>query len=259
MKTVIALGDLHCGHIAGLMPRGWIKNQSEFESLHKLESEMLRAYATWTRKFARPDLLIVNGDLIEGKGRKSGGTELVTSDREEQAGMAVKLLKMWNPKKCIITYGTSYHSGEEEDWERWVAKDMDCEIHNHAQFEIAGIVFDVKHHLSNSTMPHTKGTPLAREILHNLLWTEAEGCERADIVLRSHVHNYFHCDSVNWDAFSLPGLQAPSHNKHGGRRCSQVVNFGILGIQINERNGSWGYDKSNIISLESAKLKLIKF
>lgn len=259
MKTVIALGDLHCGHVAGMTPQGWIKDGEQFPGLHALQCEMIGRYTAMTRKYKRPHLVIVNGDCIEGKGVKSGGTELITSDREEQAEMAVKLLKMWNAENYIITYGTSYHTGIDEDWESWIAKSLDCEIHNHAQFELGGLVWDIKHHLNGSSMPHTKGTPLAREVLHNLLWKEVDGCERANIIIRSHVHNYFHCDSVGWDAFSLPGMQAPSHNKHGGRRCSSVVHWGLVPITINERTGKWGFTKEEIVALESAKSKLIQF
>ena len=254
-KLIVALGDMHCGHEVGLLTPGWFRDSKDFPHLNAIEDEMYCRYKAFTKKYHKPDVLFVNGDSIEGKGEKSGGCELVTSDRNEQVNIAVKLIQMWNAKRVILTYGTGYHVGNEEDFEKNVAKELGCEIHSHFQAELDGVIFDVKHHCGGSGMPHTKGTPLTKEMLFNLLWKEAGQCEKADIILRSHVHNYFHTDSIGWDAFTLPALQAPG-SKYGSRRCSGMVHWGIIPFEINR--GGFRWTKENIVQLESAKSELIR-
>lgn len=255
-KTVIALGDLHCGHIAGLTPPYRFSNKQDCPGLHALQYEMWHRYKGMVNKYSSPDLLIVNGDCIDGKASKNGGTELLTSDRFEQCEMAVECLKIWKAKKIILTYGTSYHTGPEDDFEVEIARQLGAEIHNHAQVKINQTVIDIKHHCGGSAVPYGRHTSPAKEHMWNLLWNDLEASHKANIILRSHVHFYNYCGGDNWLAMTLPALQAPSHNKYGGRRCSGIVDWGLVAFNINNNGGyEW---QPEIVRLQSARAELIK-
>lgn len=120
MKHIEATGDWHCGHVVGLTPPQWWQHE---KSLHgKDQRTIWNAWQSMRKNVPRPDLLIINGDAIDGRGDKSGGTEQITTDREEQCDMAEEIIKIINPKSVRMTYGTGYHTGNHEDWEHVLAK-----------------------------------------------------------------------------------------------------------------------------------------
>jgi len=255
-KTVVILSDLHCGHLAGLTPPQNFVNKKDLPQLYSLQDEMWRRYVGLVKKYKNPDLLICNGDAIDGKGDKTGGTELITTDRIKQSNIASYCLDIFCAKKIIMTYGTPYHTGKGEDYETNVAKNLGCEIHNHAQIDVNGCVLDIKHHCGGSAVPYGRHTAPAKERLWNLLWEDADSCVRANIIIRSHVHFYNFCGGNDWLAFTTPALQAPSHNKYGGRRCSGIIDWGIVVFNIDNK-GDYRW-QTEIVRLESARAELIR-
>ena len=237
MSSIVALGDLHCGHVAGLTPPGsWTGDDRP--TLRKLESLMYEKYRGWVEKYKRPEWLFVMGDCTDGKGLRSGGCELLVADLEDQAAMAVKLLRMWEAENIVMVYGTPYHtsSGSGEDIENYIARELGAEIKSHAQVKIDGLVFDLKHKISGSGIPHGKHTSLAKARMHNVDWyLDGEQQALADVFLRGHTHAYVEDQGDfggHWRGIILPALQAP-HTKYGGRQCEGKVAFGLHYMNIN--------------------------
>lgn len=259
MKDVVALGDLHCGSVAGLTPPGWQVNPKRYPHISQLQKEMWKHWLKWTRKYNRPDLLIANGDLIDGSSKRNI-SELIVNDRDEQCAMAVKCLKMFNPKKVVITYGTTYHtSSDGEDYERSIAHSLQSagiktEIHNHAFIDVEGVMFDCKHHVSSSSVPHGRSTAVKRARLWNLIWASVGNQPVADIVLRSHVHYHDYSGSVDYLAMTLPALQA-AHTKYGARVCEGLVDWGIVHFNITKGKYSW---EPITARLEAEKVRIVK-
>jgi len=57
------------------------------------------------KKWYAPDILLVNGDCIEGRQDRQGGAELLTNDRNVQSEMAAYCVREWGAKKILMTYG----------------------------------------------------------------------------------------------------------------------------------------------------------
>jgi len=240
-KTVVAIGDLHCGSVAGLTPPGWQVSKDRFPNISALQHEAWREYQKIAREWVEPDLLIVNGDAIDGHGKRSGGTELLTSDMDEQCDMAIKVIRSFKPKQVIMTYGTPYHVAGESgvDFERIIARQVDAEIHSHAFIKVDGVMFDCKHKVGSSAVPHGRYTAVAKEKLWNMLWAEQdENQPNSDIILRSHVHYYGFCGTDKALMMTLPALQC-AHTKFGARQCSGVVNWGAVRFEINKGEYTW--------------------
>lgn len=262
-KTVVVVSDLHCGHVAGLTPPEWHKSMKRFPGLRALHHETWKWAVEYAKKYKGADLLICNGDAIDGKGLKTGSTEELTTNRHEQAEMAYEYLRLYEAKKYILTYGTGYHVGAEEDFEVRIVdllkKEMgvDAEIHNHAQVEINGCILDLKHHIASSSTPYSRGTAISKERLWNLLWAEGNACAKANLIIRSHTHFCFEVSEpgASWRALYTPAMQAPSHNKYGGRRCSGTVDWGMVAIKINKKGEPTC--EYNIKRLQTAKAELI--
>ena len=243
-KRVLVLSDFHCGHVVGLTPPGWQWPIEQAEP-HKLAiAQTQRIYWDWyeseVREHGPYDVVFLNGDAIDGNGHRSGGTEQLTTDRQEQAKIAKVCLRPamnWNPRpKLVCTYGTAYHTGDAEDFESEIPTLYDGKIGGHEWVSVNGLVFDLKHHCGSSGVPHGRHTAQARERLWNVLWHEAGNCPKANVIIRSHVHYYSGSFGPNWLALTTPALQGLG-SKYGERRCSGIVDFGFLVFDVQPDGG----------------------
>jgi hypothetical protein len=67
------------------------------------------------------DILIVNGDAIDGRGEKSKSTELIATDQQEQCDIATECIEYVGAKSILMSRGTPYHTGKGEKWENLMA------------------------------------------------------------------------------------------------------------------------------------------
>ena len=251
-KTVLVMSDLHCGHVAGLTPHCYAS--SEPFTLNK-QSDAYDKYLEILKKVKHVDVLIVNGDLIDGKGGRSGGTELITSDRLEQCNIAAECILQVKADKIVIVRGTPYHAGSEEDWEDVIASKVNaCKIGDHEWIDVNGVVFDCKHKIGGSSIPHGRHTPIAKERLSNLMWQEYKDHPKGDIFIRSHVHYYAGAFGPNWWGCTTPALQGLG-TKYGKRQCSGTVDWGLLQFDI-MKDGQWSMWK-HIHTIQSQIPKVV--
>jgi len=257
-KRILLAGDMHCGHFAGLTPPGWwYRSRGERSETYKLQSTLWKWYEREINKQKPFHVALWNGDLIDGRGERSGGTELVVADREEQCAMSIGVIKLAESEKNIITYGTPYHtSNSGEDFENYIASSIKADsIGGHEWFEVNGITFDAKHKVGSSQVPHGRHTAIARERLWNQLWAEVGGAPKADVIVRSHVHYYDFCGSNDFLAMTLPALQGPG-SKYGVRQCSGIIHFGFVIFTIDEEGEySW---RAHIIPMKDITPKAMK-
>ncbi len=227
-KRLVALGDLHCGHKAGLCPPSWFGGSKE-DQARQIETWDL--YQAMAKRWKPINALLVNGDAIDGKGERSGGTELLTSDRAEQVQMARVCIDQWEAPRIFMTHGTAYHTGKDEDWEAVLAQQLDADIRPRHWIDVNGVTFDAKHKVGASSIPHGRHTAIEKSRLWNALWAERKQQPKAKVVLRSHVH-YF---SFSGDAYHLcvvlPALQCAA-TKFGGRQCDGTVDWGIVVFDV---------------------------
>jgi hypothetical protein len=259
-KRVLIISDLHCGHLAGLTPSKWqlsIRGDHDWDKFAILQRELWDNYTRVVRYLGNVDLLIVNGDLIDGRGERSGSTELITTDRHKQCDMAVAALNIIKTKNTVITYGTPYHTGEQEDFEKDVAKEIGAsKIGSHEWIDVNGVIFDCKHHVSSSNNPYNRSVSVAKDRLWNVLWAEHEEQPKADIIIRSHVHYHEYCGGSNWLAMTTPSLQGMG-SKFGSRKCSGHVDFGVIHFDV-DSDGSYTW-QSHILRIPSQKAQTLKF
>ena len=240
-KRVLIIADTHCGHLAGLTPPEY---QYEFldtsktkrNDYAKQQKDLWQFYADIVNSLRPIDILILNGDMIDGKGDRSGGTELISSDRAEQVNMAMQVIEFVEAGSIVMTYGTPYHVGKDEDWEAVLADKVGAKIGSHEWIDVNGLVFDVKHKIGSSTIPHGRYTALARDALWNDLWAKRGGQPQADIIVRSHVHYHVYCGERKRLALITPALQGHG-SKYGSRICSGTVDTGIVYFDVDKEGG----------------------
>lgn len=241
MKRLVVISDLHCGHRAGLTPPGYQYNDSE-EGARAKYSMIQRTMWDWYSKTITElypiDVLVVNGDAVDGKGDKSGGTELLDADRHAQVDMAIECIKKANAGQHFFTYGTAYHTGRDEDWEKVLAREFDSEIHSHLFMNIEGVIFDFKHKVGSSAIPHGRATAPLRDKLWNVLWAERDLQPKANIIIRSHVHYFGVAGDSRGLVFTTPALQGPG-SKFGARECSGTMDVGLMVFDCEDGIPHW--------------------
>jgi hypothetical protein len=256
-KRLVVISDLHCGHEYGLTPPDWWYNpQTEHSHILKMAQFQRELWGFYTQAIdgLKPIYaLVVNGDSIEGKGERSGSTELNKADRYEQIDMAAQCIQYANAQKVRILYGTRSHVGKEEDWEILLKdkiKAKEVKVEGHAFFELNGCNFDIKHKVNSSSVPHGRMTALARARLWNQIWSSEQSRQpKANVLVRSHVHYHNYCGGPNWIAMTTPALTYNS--TYGTRECEGLVNVGLVYFDVNE-DGSyeWGLVEADFASLK---------
>jgi len=201
---------------------------------------------------------MVVGDSIHGKGERSGGVELLESDRIEQAQMAAAAFRAWHPKDgTVLIYGTPSHTGKMEDFEDIIAAELGTQCHGHVHWAVNGVIFDLKHKVGGSGIPHGRMTQINKAKLWNNEWRELGVQPRGDIFLRGHVH---YTEETYSPATGIQCLTLPSlcgWTKFGARQCDGVVHWGVNWWDI-KPNGerTWHHE---VVVLESTKEKVHSF
>ena len=241
MTDIIVVSDLHSGHYVGITPPEYqikeVSGRSKRSKHASIQKETWDWFRRTLKQLDRPAKCFVIGDMIDGDGCRSGGTELITTDRIEQANIATTVLEYIGAKDYNFVYGTGYHTGNEEDYEDIIAKHFGAKIGSHEWIRYKGKTFDLKHHLKGSAIPHGRLTPLSKEVMANEAWHSRGEQPKADCLIRGHVHQFNYLEqrvgSRVVKAFTSPALQAYG-SKFGARRCSEPVDVGFVSINIDK-------------------------
>lgn len=267
-KRVIAVSDLHSGHVAGITPPEYQYQEVDDSSTKhnkwaKLQRELWLQYINLLEKYKPFDVGFALGDLIDGKGSRSGSTELISADRHAQVDMAYRSLTEITDRskdnfKWVGVYGTGYHTSGEggEDWETLVAEKCNfAKMGSHESVDVNGCIFDLRHHVGSSSIPHGRFTASAKERLWNVLWHERDLRPKANVILRGHVHYATYCGEPGWLAMTLPALQGMG-TKYGSRYCSGTVHWGVTIFDV-EDDGSFSWDQK-VVEIKAQKMEAIK-
>jgi len=258
-KRVIFAADPHCGHRVGLTPPVYQSafKEKKSEKYLKIRKECWNFVSTEVDKLKPIDILAIDGDLIEGPGARSGGTELLVTSIKEQRDIAVEAIRFFQAKNTIIARGTAYHvSPDGQDAEDDIAEILGAKIGDHEFFNVNGVMFDMKHHLGGTSISYGKSTAISKDQLWNLIWADYEAQDRAEIIIRAHNHWYNFTGDDTWLGINLPALQAMG-SKHGARRCSGLVKFGFVHFDVYE-DGSYTW-MPHILRVKSQKATVTKY
>ena len=232
-KRMVVMSDLHCAHQLGLTPPSWQydKDNKELESVSKRQREAWDWYVNTINLIGEDiDILVVNGDCIDGPGKRNGGVELITTDMLQQCNMAIECIKQWSPKSTIIISGTEYHTGNAEQFEEVIAERLGAEFHNQVDIKVNGKIFNFRHKVGSSGVPYGKSTQVIKEAIWQQLKKQYFSEEVADVIIRSHVHYMnINQDSMRY-SITTPALQLNS--RYGIKQCSGYTDFGFLVFDI---------------------------
>ena len=240
-KRLVAVGDAHAGHRVGLASPQF-QSAIPGEQFYRIQVELwdyFQFHINELKKEHPIDILVHNGDAIDGPGGRSGGSELITTDCNRQIDIAYDALKIADAGNYFFTYGTAYHTGQDTDYEKVLADRFNGIIRSHLWLDVNGTTFDIKHHIGNSSVPHGKGTPIAKEWLWNTLWNlEQEQQPKADVYIR--------CLSSDTEVLTSKGWRGCDKVKAGSRVMTLNMETNTLEWNIVSKKTKQSADKEMV-------------
>jgi len=198
------MADLHCGAVTGLLPP---KHQRD--EVRLIAGPLWDWYSGTVDAIGPVDVLVVDGDIVDGPGLKDSGNGHVTTDTEEQAEIAVEAIGVIKAKSTYLCYGTPYHTVGTHSWENMVARELDAPIRDTQFLNINGCRLSVRHVVGRSDTPYGQGTLTHKEVVRDLLEALQDDAEPADVVVRAHIHTYYAIDDGDRWGIVCPCLQIP--------------------------------------------------
>lgn len=246
MKVLIA-SDTHCGHDVGLTPPdfNWTPPKAASHAEHKNHQFRSIAWDWFAKEIAATgpfDVAIWNGDLVDGKGEASEGSE--DQEMPTQVDMAISVVRFVNAKRNYFVRGTPYHTGKSKTtWEDTVAGVIGGEIGDEGHYILNGLSINAKHKIGNASSPVSRYTALGSSLVKQMLWAETGQQPKANLIIRSHIHR---CSNVgdammNKAVWVTPALQGLG-SVYGGRQVDGLpVHFGFLVLRVWSVN-EWDVD-----------------
>jgi hypothetical protein len=201
-----------------------------------LREKTWRWFSDKIKSLSPIDILIVNGDAIDGKASRQGGVELLTADRTVQADMATSAIKFCKAKKVMMTYGTPYHTGDAgEDFEKLIADQVGADkIEAEGHYDINGLQVVCKHIIGNSASPVASMTAMRSAQVKQVLWALRGQQPHANLIIRSHIHRCYGIvePGSNFEGWTTPALQTMG-TRYGSRQCDGLpIDVGFLVVQV---------------------------
>jgi hypothetical protein len=200
-KTIGYVSDLHCGSHFGLWPESRLPND---ENRHVAVRYLNECFQYMVAKWPMLDLLILNGDLIDGKQRKDKGVSLFTPDMSEQVDGAIDVLRplIAKAKRVVRCKGTPYHEGfdgalcqlDEAFGVGLVDQVLDIELN-------PGRILNVAH--------HPNGTPELEMRLASQRAAESK-LHLPTWIVRAHKHDYYELKREQMHYIGMPCFEMPT-------------------------------------------------
>lgn len=270
LRNIVVISDTHNGNVNAICSP---KNFNKIGHLKKrrLARQLYKAWQWCISQISKPDidLLVINGDCIDGDNRKDLGSEVWTTSMLQQVDDAVELFSELAFKNVIVTTGSGYHVKRGADhWEDVLAErlsrlETDGELgeylrrdilpkeftvtdgNTHVEgkyyrytdykwrFKALNEVFSITHHIGHSQVEFYRSTPLAREMVTSELdASKYSPDERPTILIRSHAHYYCMLDFSGSTGIITPCWKFPDEYLHRRGIGGTLPTIGMMEILL---------------------------
>lgn len=177
----LQINDLHSGHLLGLTTPDY------FQKAYPWQEPFWNFFVDTIKQIGKVDDLVVNGDAVDGPGKKETTSHL-TTDLQKQQDMACEIIDQVKADRRHFVRGTGFHVDGDKSYENDIAKEFNTEAHDDLRLEIYGTKFHFKHTVGRSDTPYGQYTQIGKAVIQELLQAEMEDYDSADIICRAHVH-----------------------------------------------------------------------
>ena len=197
-KRILVINDIHDGSIHAICSANPIAEGKRYRP-NPSQKRLLAGWKQCIKMFKNnpPDMIIINGEPIDGNNKKGFSKELWSQETVDQVRDFKKLFDMIPQKKSTKTYltrGSTYHVDiEGTPIEEFVGDYIGAETYNnlkanyHLQFRINDKLISFAHETGYSKNFPARGNRLAQEWTTHAAEAKSDK-ERWDFSVRAHVH-----------------------------------------------------------------------
>jgi hypothetical protein len=238
MKKVLAISDLHCGGMSGLLPPNYYNADRDlYLKQSRVQEFVFEYYRVMCKEIGRVDLVICNGDIVEGLNKHGKGKDVLITDMMVQCDIAKTVLSMIDCNHYIFTQGSNYHVNDNPSADEMICHEMNGDWYGwFGDVMVDNITINVQHETSFTKDPSNQFNSQQKDI--SLL--KLQGDDPADIYLRSHIHRFTYTGNSNSMTVTTPcwkGMDGFTSKKSQLRPDNGYVLFNIEGS-----NYSWDYN-----------------
>jgi len=237
MLKVLVLGDWHIGSNVGLMLPEYTDPYSGITiRANQIQTFLFEKFCQMLNSIGEIDILILNGDIIEGPNKAEQGLGVWTTDIHAQATCAAALVDMIPCKKIYCTQGSTYHTGNPTGDKivsdlvgaDWIGDWQFIKINN-------TITIYLKHYGDFASLPYTRCTAQRKQAFI----AKAQGTD-VDIFINSHTHHFYASLDSNDTSISVPCWKGI--DGYIGKRTIEQPDNGYVILNIDNSDYTWNYN-----------------
>lgn len=237
-KSVVITSDLHAG----------ADNALTTEPQNVVQEKLLDLYDSTIKSLGYgPELLIVNGDLIDGPQRKGGS--LSESNLVQQDRIAAELIARWNPKEVMVVSGTKYHVADDgvnhEENVVTILNAMGIQSTFHRRLRLTlqdWFDLECRHYIGTSSNPSGRANSPNRVKVWRNLTSQFEGRKAPNLLVFGHAHYYQFTEDSLGATLILPCWQAYG-GVYGDEICDGQIDLGAVRLDLNPLEKTWNICK----------------
>ncbi len=256
------VSDLHVGSIYGLMPPGFETSAGSVASLNIGQRYLWDCWTDARKRIGKLDALILNGDVIDGRQSRQGGSEFALPMLEDQSEAAVRSMRYFTATsgnrnvQIFCLQGTTYHDEE-------AGREMEVVAQRLSAVQYSGLgtgryckeVLDLT--LDNVTLNFAHGISVSSGLYRatapdrEALWSALAGKEgrslKADCVVRSHAHYFCHIEHPTKHAIITPCWELQTRYMRRNSVYRMMPDLGYVVIEVDCEAKRQGDDPCRIV------------
>tara|TARA_B100001750_G_scaffold144681_1_gene115519 strand:- start:10698 stop:11531 length:834 start_codon:yes stop_codon:yes gene_type:complete len=246
-KSILVNSDLHVGSSTAVCSQEpYVSEIDTVIKPNKLQLELNNAwYDVIDDLHQKPNLLVINGEPMDGANKKQLGQQSWTTNIEDQMRDSEKLINDIPYDELMFVRGSGYHvQVDGTNFEEVMANRMGAMRYKayggqgatdyYAFVDINGKMFNFSHHVGFNKWAAYRTTAIARELAG--MHFEKDKLHPADVIVRSHVHYFVHVEFVNTHGVSTPAWKFPDAHLFRGGVAGTTPDIGSVEFII-ESNG----------------------
>ncbi len=206
------ISDAHVGSTVGISspevvlnkgtPREYVRHYSE------LQAEIYEGFTSAMAEMGRPDILVFNGDIVDGYNRNAHGIGVWSCCYDDQINESVRLFQPYLPRSGEVygTMGSTYHVGDNICGDAEVVKRLGGKFSETWFLEVSGVKLNFSHFIGVSKNSRTKSNSVMAELSEAVYNKNYYG--DIDVIVRSHAHYYVSTSYDSCTGVVTPALKA---------------------------------------------------
>jgi hypothetical protein len=202
-KRVLVIGDTHIGSDVALSPEEIELDSGNVISANEIQLAILNDYREMIDDVGVVDLLILNGDLVDGTNYYGEGAGCLTTSMDTQAEIAAQLLSEIKFRKVVGCRGTTYHGKKNPNLDKKVIEALGGVCMDEVSINIEKTRIYANH---RTPVRMSQWDSRPQSIAKDILLAELNEMDfgHYDIICKSHAHYYIGLDQGTSVGFVCP-------------------------------------------------------